>query len=108
MYALQYEDVERAGVILDRAVCGQRLSCKGDIACTSATGIRQCADKGFVVAEKWRAYVIIFIFMIEVTQWRDGMVKFYCDERFGGWEGCVPRVVVDACAEESVRGKRDL
>ena len=53
-------------------------------------------------------YVIIFIFMIEVTQWRDGMVKFYCDEQFGGWEGCVPRAVVDACAEESLRGKRDL
>ena len=53
-------------------------------------------------------YVIIFIFMIEVTLWRDGMVKFYCDELFGGWEGCVPRVVVDACAEESLRGKRDL
>ena len=32
-------------------------------------------------------YVIIFIFMIEVTQWRDGMVKFYCDERFGGLGG---------------------
>ena len=27
VYALQYEDVERAGVILDKAVCGQRLSC---------------------------------------------------------------------------------
>ena len=36
------------------------------------------------------------------------MVKFYCDERFGGWECCVPRAVVDACAEESLRGKRDL
>ena len=37
-------------------------------------------------------YVIIFIFMIEVTQWRDGMVKFYCDNGladgrvvFHGW-----------------------
>ena len=36
------------------------------------------------------------------------MQTFYCDERFGGWEGCVPRVVVDACAEERLRGKRDL
>ena len=33
------------------------------------------------------------------------MVKFYCDERFGGWEGCVPRAVVDACAEESLKRK---
>ena len=49
-------------------------------------------------------YVIIFIFMIEVTLWRDGMVK----NGLGGWEGCVPRAVVDACAEESLRGKRDL
>ena len=53
-------------------------------------------------------YVIIFIFMIEVTQLRDGMQMFYCDEVFGGWEGCVPRVVVDSCAEDSLRGKRDL
>ena len=22
------------------------------------------------------------------------MVEFYCDEVFGGWEGCVPHVVI--------------
>ena len=27
--------------------------------------------------------MIIFMRMSEVTQWSDGMVKFYCDEWFG-------------------------
>ena len=30
----------------------------------------------------------------EVTLWSDGMVEFYCDEVFRGWEGCVPHVVI--------------
>ena len=108
MYVLQYEHVARAR-LYDNAVCGQRLGCLGDIVCTSATGIRRCVDRGFIVREKWRASPIgnmmIFMRMSEVTLWRDGMQMFYCDEVFGGWEGCVPRAVV---AEERLRGKRDL
>ena len=45
--------------------------------------------------------MMIFIFMIEVTQLKDGMVKFYCDERFGGWEGCVPLCSRFMCRGES-------
>ena len=52
--------------------------------------------------------MMIFMRMSEETLWRGGMQTFYCDEVFGGWEGCVPRAVVDACAEESLRGRRDL
>ena len=52
--------------------------------------------------------MMIFMRMSEVTLWRDGMQTFYCDEVFGSLEGCVPRVIVDACAEERLRGRRDL
>ena len=51
---------------------------------------------------------MIFMRMSEVTLWRGGMQTFYCDEVFVGWAGCVPRAVVDACAEERLRGRRDL
>ena len=84
--------------LYDNSVCGQKQGCLGDIVCTSATGIRRCVDRGFIVREKWRASPIgnmmIFMHMREVTLWRDGMQTFYCDEVFGGWEGCVPRAVV--------------
>ena len=41
--------------LYDNAVCGQKLGCLRDIVCTSATWIRQCVDRGFIVREKWRA-----------------------------------------------------
>ena len=92
--------------------------------------IMQCVDKNWVVWETSCARVplglggvwieasllgrsgglhlgnmMIFMRMSEETLWRGGMQTFYCDEVFGGWEGCVPRAVV---AEERLRGRRDL
>ena len=58
LYALQYNDVALAGAMLDKAVCGQRLGCLGDIACTSATGIRQCANKGFIASALGKNMVV--------------------------------------------------
>ena len=70
--------------------------------CTSATGIRQCVDRGFIVREKWRAsprqHDDFHVYECGDTV-EGGMVKFYCDEVFGCWAGCVPRAVYSSRGE---------